>query len=495
MDGRPSRTCRPGAPVQPPPVDPAKGARKPTARASRAAIAPSLSPSPVEPRGSPSLPPSGVDPLVKDPARYKTVMCQNWVARGSCPYGHKCQFAHGGGELRKGRGRVKGGAKRGSATAQDDTAGSRAPRRCSDPTLWPTPAATLARQREPSPSSHVSPSAGTDRSPSPLCLPRPFLPWPRLDTTDRLGFASLPSAASTTSAPPTPPTPPFSARLAPQPPQLSLPPSPLFSPALHSPGLGSPLSSLLGSPSGYSATSPTSPPTQPRQQARAPLLPLMLSPVLAAHRMPMAVREVAYGAGRSSSEWSDARTVLASLDSEPSTPKDELEDECGELLLWCNPETGKVELALPPHVSAREVSHNTLSVRRSISLLWNDDESALAEAERERNLADETWCYRDGDGLSNAAQHATLADALLPATLDEALRHRESRDSSARYSQCSSYASAADEELPPCAPALDEPLFGRHVPPWRPSVAAENVARQLDFLFSDRRETDLVSAT
>ena len=38
--------------------------------------------------------------LVKDPERYKTVLCTTWTVTGQCPYGHKCQFAHGKEELR-----------------------------------------------------------------------------------------------------------------------------------------------------------------------------------------------------------------------------------------------------------------------------------------------------------------------------------------------------------------------------------------------------------
>jgi hypothetical protein len=33
-------------------------------------------------------------------AKYKTELCKNWVERGSCPYGAKCQFAHGTDEMR-----------------------------------------------------------------------------------------------------------------------------------------------------------------------------------------------------------------------------------------------------------------------------------------------------------------------------------------------------------------------------------------------------------
>jgi len=38
--------------------------------------------------------------IIKDPSRYKTVLCQKFEQVGHCPYQHKCQFAHGVGELR-----------------------------------------------------------------------------------------------------------------------------------------------------------------------------------------------------------------------------------------------------------------------------------------------------------------------------------------------------------------------------------------------------------
>lgn len=38
--------------------------------------------------------------LIKDPERYKTVLCATWASNGECPYGRKCQFAHGKEELR-----------------------------------------------------------------------------------------------------------------------------------------------------------------------------------------------------------------------------------------------------------------------------------------------------------------------------------------------------------------------------------------------------------
>jgi hypothetical protein len=43
---------------------------------------------------------SCVSPKVKDPRVYKTELCQKFEETGSCPYGLKCQFAHGNKELR-----------------------------------------------------------------------------------------------------------------------------------------------------------------------------------------------------------------------------------------------------------------------------------------------------------------------------------------------------------------------------------------------------------
>merc|ERR1719262_1761784 len=39
-------------------------------------------------------------PYIKDALRYKTVLCDKFVKSGTCPYGRKCQFAHGAEELR-----------------------------------------------------------------------------------------------------------------------------------------------------------------------------------------------------------------------------------------------------------------------------------------------------------------------------------------------------------------------------------------------------------
>jgi len=39
--------------------------------------------------------------VVKDPQRYKTILCNKFEKLGKCPYGPRCQFAHGKAELRR----------------------------------------------------------------------------------------------------------------------------------------------------------------------------------------------------------------------------------------------------------------------------------------------------------------------------------------------------------------------------------------------------------
>ena len=41
-----------------------------------------------------------VRPRVRDPFRYKTVLCRTFERHGACPYECKCQYAHGVAELR-----------------------------------------------------------------------------------------------------------------------------------------------------------------------------------------------------------------------------------------------------------------------------------------------------------------------------------------------------------------------------------------------------------
>ena len=47
-----------------------------------------------------ALKPTEAKRMVKDPVRYKTVLCNKFETAGKCPYGPRCQFAHGVAELR-----------------------------------------------------------------------------------------------------------------------------------------------------------------------------------------------------------------------------------------------------------------------------------------------------------------------------------------------------------------------------------------------------------
>mmetsp|Transcript_22747 Transcript_22747/g.67010 ORF Transcript_22747/g.67010 Transcript_22747/m.67010 type:complete len:185 (+) Transcript_22747:58-612(+) len=59
--------------------------------------------------------------LAKDPLRYKTVLCNMFEATGRCPYGPRCQFAHGASQLRE-RPPRKSSDETGSATDKEPTA-------------------------------------------------------------------------------------------------------------------------------------------------------------------------------------------------------------------------------------------------------------------------------------------------------------------------------------------------------------------------------------
>lgn len=50
---------------------------------------------------SPSMPHTLPAPVHAHNHRYKTALCFSWENCGACPYGAKCQFAHGIAELRK----------------------------------------------------------------------------------------------------------------------------------------------------------------------------------------------------------------------------------------------------------------------------------------------------------------------------------------------------------------------------------------------------------
>jgi hypothetical protein len=388
---------------------------------------------------------------VKDPLRYKTALCENWASKGSCPYSHKCQFAHGDHELRS----KQAGEKR----AARSTSKPMSP--VSGPASPPTNAAerkrlAQLRSREPfGPPASCDPSLCTPVRPlSPLVLPNSWNPtWGPRDGDflhDLRGGGGSPSGSydSTLTAPLTPRVP-FAISSCFGSPDLLACCSPCF-PPIASPRLGE-LGGSLGSP-------PMSP------GAESVTSSLLLSPLLTSALPP---------AGK----WA---------------PQDQP--------LVCNPVTGHVELSPnPPSVRMREASHNTLSVRRSISLLWNEDERGdMTEGEREAELADKM--AGKGWGLAPAGPHLSFK---FPA--HEGLSTRSSSYSSAIEDE------AGDEDAlrppglslarlvppagtyaPACAPPPPPGLAGawlkgqpdRQQPP-RSHHGVENVQRVFDYVFRD----------
>jgi len=145
---------------------------------------------------------------VKDPMRYKTQMCQNFAARGRCPYNKKCQFAHGAEELRL-RAQLIGEAN--SLVCREvgpAAAPSAAPLAPPPPPPPPPPPATSLMSQPYS----TMPMPMTMPQSQPTILPPPTRP-PQLQSHATLAprapgpYSSLPSQPLQQQAPPLPPAP------------------------------------------------------------------------------------------------------------------------------------------------------------------------------------------------------------------------------------------------------------------------------------------------
>lgn len=123
--------------------------------------------------------------LIKDPDRYKTVLCATWTARGECPYGRKCQFAHGKEELRT---RPLNPAP----TQPNGLPGQSQPGQ-----MWPPGPSVLG--------------APLGMPPLPVVQPPPMIP--HNNNISKSTQLPLPSQAPLAGAPPLPPGPPPPARL------------------------------------------------------------------------------------------------------------------------------------------------------------------------------------------------------------------------------------------------------------------------------------------
>jgi hypothetical protein len=262
--------------------------------------------------------------VVKDPVRYKTVMCQNWLTRGSCPYGHKCQFAHGEEEMRskasKRRGRAGGEGKGRRGAAGTKTGAAVGPAAAGAPART---GSAVARQRrpEPPPSPQLRPSSSGERAPSPFALPWPLFPahhWDGLARAAPLAGQMEPAPRLAAGQPPPCPSE-----------MLELSKAALEQSILLSHGMGS-----FAVPTGYPPARPQPPRHAPQHETalpqmpcvmphpscRAPIAPLppaSLATLMGQERMAasyMYPREQA-GHSRSSDDWSGASTAMASLDS------------------------------------------------------------------------------------------------------------------------------------------------------------------------------------
>eukprot|EP00967_Tisochrysis_lutea_P090991 scaffold130401_cov32-Tisochrysis_lutea.AAC.3 len=406
---------------------------------------------------------------VKDPLRYKTVMCENWAAKGSCPYSHKCQFAHGEHELRP----KQAGEKRRGRSASI----SKSMSPLSSPTSPSGSAEAADRKRTGlfgAPGfdafSDVPAPSPAQRPPSPLLLPHSWLPtWgPRdpflndLRSSSPRTYTNVSPSASLDS-------------------QLTAPLTPRMPYSLSAFGSGDWSNSHLLPMAHTNPLCMPSPPLSPTSAG-----PLLVSPLLPADALP-------------TDKWPPVRVAD---DDEP---------------LMCNPVTGVVEITpRPPNVRAREASHNTLSVRRSISMLWNDDDRELGERSAMRvppatTSQAKVWGWGPGAPPAATALDTNLGygSCFTSAGAQQvSLSPRSSNYSSAVEDECDD-SSLSMSSLPPAsataahtnvptpalqccgtpamAPAAFSPgltdawLKGRHDRDL--SQGAENVARQFDYLF------------
>mmetsp|Transcript_31285 Transcript_31285/g.76950 ORF Transcript_31285/g.76950 Transcript_31285/m.76950 type:complete len:205 (-) Transcript_31285:268-882(-) len=69
------------------------------------------------------------DKHIKDPVRYKTVLCNKFESLGKCPYGPRCQFSHGEAELRERRAAKAASAADTGSSSADAVAPPAAPTR------------------------------------------------------------------------------------------------------------------------------------------------------------------------------------------------------------------------------------------------------------------------------------------------------------------------------------------------------------------------------
>ena len=338
--------------------------------------------------------------LIKDPARYKTVICATWAQCGECPYGRKCQFAHGKEELR---------------TRTAEAPGMAPPMQMGMAPPMPQLPGMLGGRLPP------APMPGWPAAPS---MQPPLPPGPPPAAGDRSGQLlsnmthAMPQMAQ---MPPLPLGPPPQARgFDATPPRASFDVSAFASPSSSMCSSCTPNSGMisLGGPldcpgamlpaAAPPATTPPLPSafmTPPPPPAAAPLpvpMPSRATPLTHAHA-PAPSSEPPVPSSRVAAR---AIAAAAPAPSPALSVSDELAmfamkchlDGCGILdentEIWspirsplrCNAQTGKIEAIvkpgnteamepdspLEPGLSKRDVSFSTQMVRRAVSFIFND---------------------------------------------------------------------------------------------------------------------------
>lgn len=280
--------------------------------------------------------------VIKDPNRYKTTLCANYSATGNCPYGKKCQFAHGTSELM---------ARKSSVECQDsDGSASPLPQQWMTPPPPPPNVAPLPPALQPLPPAHPPPPP----LPPP---PRPPASAILNGAQPPLPYGPPPSRITTSPHTPTPPLPP------PPPP----PPPPRHGPLPPARQILSPLPQFPPNPPVPNVTA-----YDLNFEARDPRPP-MINHHISLGDSPTGMRNPEFKPpltdGDRLATWAMNFFDLRNSAENAKAP-DEL--KCESECLHLNHLTGKVEVDAPAMDGSSQISFNTFSVRRQISFVLDD---------------------------------------------------------------------------------------------------------------------------
>lgn len=322
--------------------------------------------------------------LVKDPERYRTVMCQNWTTTGECPYGRKCQFAHGAHELR---------ARGAPMTEANRTCG-------------PSPLGAASHPPQPGLARMPGASNAMPSFPNPGVMPPRASMWPSPTSNPTVGAAAAPAMGlPMPPLPPGPPPPHQPAAAHAMPNFAAQPPLPgALLPAASAPATTSPMAltpvAAGGPPTpalplpaailpGVTAPAPL-PTPQLASAAFAARPPLPAAPPLAAAAAPSADAPAGFGVGvgRSGSVSDELARLAMRCHAAEAATAPSTAPPAGLAAIWapeplrCNPTSGRIEAMDggldspldPPSANSkgREVSFSTLLVRRAVSFIFDE---------------------------------------------------------------------------------------------------------------------------